>query len=170
MIGRITKAQGRRGEVVVTPIVNSAERFCQHHSVFLLGEDGVPTPFPVQLFREHKGRPVLKFVGIDSIGEAEKLVGRELRVPVGELECLPEDGIYHFELLGCEVWDECGGRLGEVHRVLETGGTDLLVVLEGENSREGLIPLCREICVDINMERRYIKVRLPEGLLELNAN
>ena len=169
-IGRITKAQGRLGEVAVTPMTDVPDGFGRHGRVFLRGEGGTPAPFEVERVRQHKGRPVLKLAGVESIGEAEQLAGQELRVLAEELERLPEDGIYHFELLGCEVWDERGGRLGVVRRVVQTGGTDLLEVLDEKAGWERLVPLCREICLGIDTGRRRIQVRAPEGLLELNAD
>jgi 16S rRNA processing protein RimM len=64
------------------------------------------------------------------------------------------------------VADETRGDLGVVEDVVETGGTDLLLVREA-SGRERLVPLAQEIVVGIDEVAGRILVRLPEGLFEL---
>jgi 16S rRNA processing protein RimM len=111
----------------------------------------------------HDGRPVFKFVGIDSMNDAEPLEGAEILVAPEEV-AKPEEGAYSYaELVGCRVHGE--GFRGEVQGVEEYGGPPLLQV-KAEDGREILIPFVRAICKEIDVAGKMIRVELPEGLLE----
>jgi len=55
--------------------------------------------------------------------------------------------------------------LGTVTEVLKTGGVEMLVV-KNEDGRDYLIPLAEEICVEIDVKEKRIRVDAPEGMLE----
>jgi 16S rRNA processing protein RimM len=168
-VGQVARAQGRKGEVAVNPMTDFPDRFHKLSRVFTATDDGTVVPLSVEWVREQGGRPILKFQGVSDIGEAERLAGRELRIPEAELTALPEGSYYHFWVRGCTVWDARLGRLGVVEEVLRTGGTDLLVV-RNSAGEELLIPLCGEICRSIDTEKHRIEVETPEGLVALNAD
>jgi 16S rRNA processing protein RimM len=120
----------------------------------------------VQSVWYHDGVPVLKFTGIDSISDAEPWEHAEILVPSADL-ALPEEGEFlHTDLIGCVVWDEDHDQpLGVVRGVQEFGSAPLLEVDAG--GREVLVPLARAICREIDIARKIIRAKLPEGLTEL---
>jgi 16S rRNA processing protein RimM len=59
-----------------------------------------------------------------------------------------------------------GKLIGQVSEVMRTGGVEVLVVAAVEG-REILIPMAHDICVEIDIEQKLIRVDPPEGLLEL---
>lgn len=168
-VGRVARAQGRKGEVAVNPLTDFPNRFEKLGRVFTDRDDGSVFALPVEWVRLQGGRPIIKFEGITGIGEAERLSGRELRIPESELEPLPEGSHYQFRVRGCGVWDGQRGYLGVVEEVLTTGGTDLLVVRDSK-AGETLIPLCDAICKSIDTKRGRVEVDVPEGLVALNAH
>ncbi len=169
-VGRVAKAQGRGGEVAVDPWTSAPERFARLSRIYVEGcNHSQPSALKVESVRVHKGRPVLKFAGISDMGEAEALRGRELRVPESELESLPEGSFYQFQIRGLTVTDRKGGEIGVVENVLETGGTDLLVV-RGKAGEETLVPLCVEIVKNIDPVAGNVEIDAPEGLVSLNEN
>jgi 16S rRNA processing protein RimM len=97
------------------------------------------------------------------------LKGRELRIPESELESLPEGSFYQFQIRGLTVRDRAQGEIGVVESVLETGGTDVMVV-RGKRGEETLVPLCGEIVKNIDPVRGSVDIDAPEGLVSLNAN
>ena len=122
------------------------------------------------LSKSRGGQAIFRFEGCDSISDAEKLVGLEIRIPLSERVKLPAGSYFITDLIGCEVRERSGAAIGRVRDVQitgdETAGTP---VLEIDSPRgEVLIPLAREICVEIDTAGRRIEVVLPEGLLELN--
>lgn len=115
----------------------------------------------------HKELLVLKFRGVDSISEAEPLVGCELQVPSVERAKLDEGWTYVSDLVGCIVWD--GDReVGSVTDVqFGAGEAPLLIVRSGAKEYE--IPFAQEFIGTIDSAGKHIRMRLPEGLLEVNA-
>lgn len=167
-IGIVAKSQGRHGELAVNPLTDFPERFLDVPRVFIEGADGEPMRLEVESVRLHKERPVVKFAGVASIGEARELAGKELRIPAADLVSLPDGRFYHFEIVGLSVIDRSRGAIGVAETVLTTGGTDVLVVRSPEGE-ELLVPFCSEICRRIDPDAGSIEVDLPEGLLDLNA-
>ena len=119
----------------------------------------------VEFFRRQHGRAVIKLRGVDSISEAEKLRGAELRIPVSEVAPLEDGSFYTFQLKGCRVYsgDEL---LGTVTDVLDSGGTEILKV--DQEAKEVLIPFAEAYLKKIDIAGRRIDVDLPEGLQDLN--
>src|SRR6185295_10111538 len=111
-------------------------------------------------------RIVLKFAGYDSVDSAKALVGYELALPAAERIELPAGQYYEWELAGCRVVTVSGETIGKVQRIMRTGGVEILVVAD-EAEKEFLIPMAREICVEIDVANKLIRVDPPQGLLEL---
>jgi len=123
----------------------------------------------VEFFRRQHGRFVMKFAGIDTIEDAEKIIGAELKIPEAELPEAETGSFYTFHLRGCRVYAVQSGMneyLGDVTDVVDGGGTQLLQI--GSGKEETLIPFAESIVKKIDLEARRIDVELPEGLRELN--
>jgi 16S rRNA processing protein RimM len=87
-------------------------------------------------------------------------------LPAEELSRLEEDKYYLFEIVGSSVCTESGQRVGVVRDVLFIESNDLLVVEKG--AEEVLIPFTLSICASVNIAKREIVIKPPEGLLDLN--
>lgn len=167
-IGVVAKSQGREGEVAVNSLTDFPERFIGLRRVFIRGAGGEPVPLDVEAARVHKSRPVMKLAGVSNISEAQALAGQEIRLPTSELVALPEGSFYHFEISGLRVIDRNQGFIGTAEAVLQTGGTDVVVV-RSSNGEELLLPFCSEIFRRIDPVDGCIEVDTPEGLIEVNA-
>jgi 16S rRNA processing protein RimM len=165
LVGRVARAHGNKGQVIVNLDTDFADERFRPGAVVLVGEQAVPTV--IESVRFQQGRPILGFQGIHTMDAAEALAGAELKVPMSTLGPLPEGTFYHFELVGCDVQDVEGHRVGRVAGVEGTLERSRLVV-EGDYG-EVLIPLAADICVGIDVAQRRIVVSPPDGLLELNA-
>jgi 16S rRNA processing protein RimM len=153
--------RGAHGEITVRVASGDAARWTHLRNVLLEGR-----PYEVEHARAYVDRLVLKLVGVADATRAASLKGLEVAAPPGEVPILPEGRYWVSRLLGARVADETRGDLGTVEDVVETGGTDLLLVREA-SGRERLVPLAREIVVGIDDAAGLIRVRLPEGLFEL---
>ena len=120
-------------------------------------------PMEVENTWMHGDHLILKFKGVDTISDAEKLAGAEVAIPFEQRAALAEDEVYQSDLIGCEVFDVSGRSLGIVQDFQETGGAPLLQV--GENL---LIPFAKSNCTRVDLDRKQITVNLPDGLLDLN--
>jgi 16S rRNA processing protein RimM len=120
----------------------------------------------IDCFRRQHGHCVVKFHGIDTISEAEKYVGAEIKIPATDLPA-PEEGWYYTsQLRGCEVFTVDGNHIGTITDVLDWGGTQILKV--DRDNEETLIPFAQSYLRSIDLDQRRIEVDLPEGLRDLN--
>jgi len=166
-IARVVKTQGRKGEVAATLLTDFPERFHTRRRLFAFGESTAQRrELQLENHWYHKGMVVLKFVGVDSISDAEALVGCEIQVPRSERAELGADEFYVSDLAGCVVTDS-GREIGRVKDVQFSGGEAPLLVIEGE--RELLVPFAAAYIEKIDLERRQVSMKLPEGMLELDA-
>jgi 16S rRNA processing protein RimM len=168
-IARVTRPQGRKGEVLAEILTDFPDRFTSLERAFLEDPGNSPRAVTVEDTWLHKGKVVLKFAGVGSIDDAETLRGRLVLVPDEEKVTLSAGQYYLWQLEGCQVVAESGGErtpLGIVTEVERTGGADLLHVAEG--GREVLVPFVRAICKVIDPESRLIVIDPPEDLLDLN--
>lgn len=173
-VARILRPHGRRGEVAAEILTSFPERLTRLASAELCGDAQVPRKARVRscwLSPSRGGQAIFHFEGVDSISDAEKLAGLEVRIPFADRLPLPPGSYYVTDLAGCEVREPSGAALGRVRDVQFTGedltGTPLLVI----DSRRGelLVPLAQEICTRIDLAARLIEVALPDGLLDLNC-
>ena len=121
--------------------------------------------FRVDQAKPHHGVALLKLRGIDDMDAARELVGCRLSVRQDTLAPLSSSEYYHDEVVGFEVVDAEGERLGTVTRIWPRQGGDLLVV--AGPGKEHLIPAVREFIRQIDMVKRTITIDAPDGLLEL---
>jgi 16S rRNA processing protein RimM len=120
----------------------------------------------VASLRVQNGRPVVGFEGFARIEDVERLAGLELRVPEETLQPLQPGSYYEHQLVGCVVETVAGNAVGTVSAV-EGGAGGTRLVMNGRLG-EILIPLAVDICVEIDVANKRIRIDPPEGLLELN--
>ena len=162
-VGRILRERGRIGELTAEIYSNQPGRAEKLKDV-MLGLGGLKRPVQVERLWYHNGRPVFKFVGIDSISDAEIWRGADLLAPESE-RARPEQGAFsHTDLIGCEIW--APEPLGVVRGIEEYGGQTLLRV-EKSGGGEMLVPFVKAIFREIDVDRKVIRADLPEGLTEL---
>jgi len=164
-IARIARTRGNRGEVLADLYTDFPDRFDALEDVWLEFADGRLQHMSLEDKWEHKGRIVLKFLGVDSISSAEGYVGSWVVVPVDQAVQLPDGTYFDHDLVGCLVQDTQGRRLGTVSEILHIAGNNQLVV-QGEN-QEYLIPAVDTICVKISIKEKQIIIDPPQGLMDL---
>lgn len=161
-LARIGPTRGRIGEVRAECLCAGPDRL-QGQSVTLFGASE-PRETVVEHAWLHDGNLILKFVGIDSISDAEKLRGCDVAVPRETRPALPDGEFYLSDLVGCALIDRRTGRtVGTVEGWQETPGG---VLLEAGTM---LVPFARAICTEIDVAGRRIVADLPEGLEDLNS-
>ena len=160
-IGVVVKPQGRKGEVLVEPLSDRPHRFTSLRRVYVPVPGGAGARAVAVTDRwPHKGRVVLKLDGVDSIDEAERYRGVELRIGADEVEALPPGSYYHYQLEGLKVEDPEGRPLGIAVSVLETGGEAPVLVVRGERG-ELMIPLAEAFIRQVDLEHgRLVAVPL----------
>ena len=158
-VALLGKTRGNRGEITAVSFSSKPERFENLREVWLFGAGD---RYEVEFTWFHDATLIFKFRGVDTISDAEKLIGREVRVPFSERVTLDAGEYFETDIVGCEVIDRRTGKsLGVVREWQDGGGAGVLAV------GDLLIPFARSICVEIDAAARRIAVDLPEGLEDL---
>jgi len=182
-IARVAKTQGRHGEVAAALFTDFPELFATRKDLFALSElvagrekaaGEVRRALKLEEYWFHKGMVILKFAGVDSISEAETLLGSEIQVPRSERARLDNDEFYVSDLIGCTVTDSGGevGRviIGQIRDIqFGSGEAPLLVIAGVEGKKEYLVPFAGAYVEKISLEQKLLEMKLPEGMLELDA-
>lgn len=163
-VGVIASTHGIRGEVKVFPTTDSASRFKKIKEVILISEEG-EQDLQIESVKFFKKFVILKFTGIDNINDIEKYKGCELYVDRAKAQHLRRNEYYIADLLGMEVVQDTGRKLGTIRDVIETGANDVYVVAM-EQGRELLIPAIKQCILNVEIESGRMEVHLLEGLLE----
>lgn len=109
---------------------------------------------------------MLKFSGVDTISDAEALVGSELQISASERVEVEAGTAFVSDLIGCAVWD--GTReIGRVQDVQFGAGEAPLLIVKG--SAEFEVPYAEAYLKSVDVNRKEIHMSLPEGMLEINA-
>jgi len=179
-LARVLKTQGRRGEVAVEVHSDVPDRFVEGMHLLALDDAGQRRELEIEELWPHKGHLVLKFAGIDSISDAETLLRCELQVPRGERAELEPGWTYISDLTGCTVFD--GDReIGQIEGVeFGAGEAPLLIVSKaqrdgppakpgGKREQPYEIPFAEAYLVSVDPAAKRVRLRLPEGMLEINA-
>jgi 16S rRNA processing protein RimM len=168
----VVKTQGRRGEVASEIYSNVPERFVPGMKLLALprdsGSGNVRRELEVQELWPHKEWLVFKFAGVDSISEAETLIGCELQVPRGERSELQAGWNYVSDLVGCSLLDR-GREIGLIEDVQFGAGEAPLLIVRDGTARLVEIPFAQAYLDSVDTERGQVRMNLPEGLLDVNA-
>jgi 16S rRNA processing protein RimM len=148
-VGRIDRAHGLRGELVVTLTTNRLERVAV--GALLYTDDATLT---VESAQPHLGRFIVRFVGVDDRADADRLHGAPLYA-----DAIDDPGEWWVhDLIGAMVIDQHGVERGRVVEVQANPASDLLVLDSG-----ALVPL--RFAVELVANER-IDVDTPEGLFD----
>jgi 16S rRNA processing protein RimM len=167
LVGRIARAHGIRGQVIVNPDTDFPDERFRPGATLFTKRGATVHAITLTTARFQNGRPVIGIEGVETMNDAERLAGLELRVPADELAPLPAGTFYHHDLVGCRVVTGGGEDIGPVEKVEGTMAGSRLVVAGAKG--EILIPLVTEICRTIDVAGKRIVIEPPEGLLDLNS-
>jgi len=164
----VVKTQGRRGEVAVELHTDIPDRFRESMRLSALGKTGERREVQIEDLWPHKGMLVLKFAGVETISDAELLIGAELQLPSSERAELEPGWTYLSDLVGCIVFDR-DRKVGPVEDVSFGAGEAPLLVVKSGTKLPYEIPFAQEFLEKLDLEHKEIRMRLPEGLLDVNA-
>jgi 16S rRNA processing protein RimM len=168
-LARVVKTQGRLGEVAAEIHSDVPERFAAGMKLFALPKSqGSRRELEVEDLWPHKGLLVLKFSGVDSISDAELLVGSELQVPSAERAELEPGWNYVSDLIGCMVLDHAR-EIGRIEDVEFGAGEAPLLIVANATGKKIDVPFAQAYLEGVDVRQRQVRMNLPEGMLEINA-
>ena len=166
-VARAVKTRGLKGELAAELLTDFPDRFADVSQLIAIAPDGKRSLVELENYWFQQSRVILKLAGYDNIDTASAFVGFEFAVPESSRVQLPEGEFYDWELTECVVETTTGKLIGQVRNVMRVGGGVEMLVVEGEQRREHLIPMVQSIVVDIDTARKRIRIDPPQGLLEL---
>ena len=153
-MGRVVGAFGVNGWVKVKVFTESADTLGTFPKWLLQSREGW-REVALEDFAVHSKGPVAKLAGCDDRDSADALRGSQVAVPRDALGEAQEGSLYWVDLVGLEVVDEGGTKLGEVEGLFETGETSVLIV---KGAKERLIPFIADYVKAVDREARRITV------------
>jgi 16S rRNA processing protein RimM len=160
VVGFLRRAHGVHGELVMDLHTDFPERLRSGRKLFI-GEEH--KPMTLASTRSHAKGMLVKLRGVETPEEAGQFRNQWVYVKATDVPGLPDGRLYQHELFGFEVVDEDGRRLGELVEIIETGANDVYVV-KNESGREILLPAIPSVILNLDPDRRLMRVHLLEGL------
>ena len=153
---------GIRGEVKIFSYARNAEEFEGLANV-LCGLDETKTaPCEIESVRTRGNEIYLKFVQCDDRTAAESLRGKYLFVEESQRKQLPPEKFFIDDLIGCAVMDEAGKKFGEIISV-DALPSQMIYTVQTKKGNV-MLPAAREFVLSVDVEKKEIIVRPPEGL------
>jgi 16S rRNA processing protein RimM len=163
-LGEIVTTHGIDGWLKLKPYNPQTTVFTPPLGIWL-EKEGARSVHEIEASQPYKGQFLVKFSGVDQIDAAAKWVGAILYIGEQSLVPLLTGEYYHYQVIGLEVYDTKGARIGVVAQTWSTAGGELYVV--NGTSKEHLIPAVKEIIEKVDLAAGKIIINPPEGLLDL---
>ncbi|WP_323780256.1 ribosome maturation factor RimM [Thalassovita sp.] len=160
-VGAIAGAFGVRGEVRLKSYTADPEAIEDYNP--LITEDGSQS-FEVGILHQIKNGLSVRLTSVSTKEQADALKGVKLYVPRDRLPSLPDDEFYHTDLIGLEVVDTGGTKLGEIKSVLNHGAGDLLEIHGPGLKSSVLLPFTLEAVPTVDLDRGRVIADPPDGL------
>lgn len=160
-VGSIAGAFGVQGEVRLKSFCADPEAIADYGPLFT--EDGQRS-FTIRLTRPVAGGLGARLSGVTTKEEADALRGVTLYVEREKLPKLPDDEFYHADLIGMDVFDTGGIKLGTIRAIHNHGAGDLLEIYAAGRKHPLLLPFTQAVVPTVDLDLRRVVADLPEGL------
>jgi 16S rRNA processing protein RimM len=147
VMGRVSAPHGIKGWIKVQPFTQEMDGLLGYPE-WWLARDGEWRQHRIAESAVHGALVLARVEGCTDREAAAALKGAEVAIPRRLLPESREGEYYWSDLLGMEVLNRRGERLGRVAKVLETGANDVLV-LEGEKER--LVPFVDGVILNVDL-------------------
>jgi 16S rRNA processing protein RimM len=163
LIGRFVTTHGLRGQLKMSAVTAQIEHLQKKIKTIYVGNKH--RAYSLKAVAVHKpGVLIVTLEGITSQSAAEDLRSAEVFILEREAAPLAADEYFTHQLFGLVVVTDTGEELGKVREVIETGANDVLVVAKPAGG-EVLIPMIRDVVVDLNITDGRITIHPLDGLL-----
>ena len=117
-------------------------------------------PHALQDLKLHGKGWIVKFVSVDDRNAAEAITGRYIGAAREDLPMTAADEYYWADLVGLEVVNVQGERLGRVTKLMSSGAHEVLCVCDGEGEKvqERLLPFVAQVVKSVDAASRSIRV------------
>lgn len=161
-VGKIVNTHGLRGDVKVIAWMDYPEDFEQLTTVYIKTRTEMKK-LTVKNVKYQKNNLIVSFDELKDINEAEPFKNSVLYADRDELGELPEGVHYIVDLIGLDVVNEEGEKIGVLADVFNTGANDIYDV-KRDGKKNLLLPVIDDVVKSIDTENGVITVHIMEGL------
>ena len=156
IMGRVAAAQGLQGWIKVQPYTAEPGTLADYRTWWLGNEQQGWRELDVLQSNLHGRTVIAQLMGCHDRTTAEKYRGLMIAVPRSRLPKGKEDEYYWSDLIGLEVVNVAGERLGKVGNLQDTGANQVLCVAGGDG--EILIPFIESAIKQVDLAGKTIQV------------
>lgn len=158
VVGYVQGVRGLKGELRVAPLTDIQERFDPGRVLCLEGECR-----EIIHSRRIGKSLLLTLEGITNRDDAMGVKGKQITLPMDQAIRNSHPTYFFYQLLGLEVFDDLGTRVGRVTEIIQTGANDVYVVHRSDK-KDVLLPALINVVQEIDLDRKVMVVKIPEGL------
>lgn len=162
-VGQIVNTFGIKGFVKVYPYVNDVTRFNNLKYVYAKSKKE-EKKLEIEEVKYQKNMVLLKFKGVETVEEAEKLRNNYLEIDRSDAIPLEEGEFFIADLIGLKVFLDTGEELGILEDIYNTGSKDIYVVKD-KLGKSYLLPYIDDVIKKIDLDNSKIIVHIIEGLI-----
>lgn len=155
-VGTIVGAHGVEGELKMRLSTDDPEHLLTIKHVYLDDATRARTLLGV---RFHAGMALIKLHGVWNREAAQALRGSVVRIAGKDARPLEPGEFYLYQLIGLDVFNDAGEKLGTVTDLIETGANDVLVIAPAGGGKEFLLPNIPEYVPTIDPANRRLVAR-----------
>lgn len=163
-IGKIVATHGLQGAVILKHIAGSGNWLKKDDVLFIeLRKESYIPHFVLQAKMANDEEYIVNMEDVETVEAAKKLIGKQVYVKEDILAGAVTDSPLLW--IGFNLVDVNKGAIGQIEDVVQAGPQWLAkLTIEG---KEVLVPLVEQMLVDVNMRNKYIRIDLPEGLIDV---
>ncbi len=156
--GKIVNTHGLKGEVKVYSYTDNEKKILKLKKVYISGKE-----YKVESMRLQKQMFLMKLQGIDDIDQTKSIMNQMCFREVEKNESNDDEGYFIKDLVGLEVVDLDGNKVGTLKEVFRTGANDVYEVVD-ENNKSIYLPAIKKVIKSIDISSHKMTVELMEGL------
>lgn len=164
-IGKLGKPHGVKGEITFAITDDVFDRVDADYLV--LDIDGILVPFYLEEYRfKNDDNVLVKFEDIDTQEQVRAYTGCEVYFP-RHLSDSDEENMSWAEIIGFQLVDAVSGRVVGTIDHVDDSTLNLLFEITSPDGEALLIPANNDLIEEVDIEKKMIRMAIPEGLLEL---
>ncbi|SFN13057.1 16S rRNA processing protein RimM [Chryseobacterium oleae] len=164
LLGKITRRHGLAGNVILKLDTDQPELYNKLESIFV-EINGLLVPFFIDKTSWSKNDALNIAFKNSSETLVDQSLGKSVYLPLATLPKLSGKQFYYHEIIGFDILDENDKECGVIRSVNDQTAQNYFVTnLDG---KEVVIPIIKDWILEVNREERFIKMQLPEGLIDV---
>ena len=166
-LGRIIRKHGLSGNLILKLDTDQPEIYKKLESIFV-EINGLLVPFFIEKIIWSKQDSLNILFKNSSEALVEQLIGKNVFLPLSTLPKLSGNQFYYHEVIGFEVLEKDGKTCGNIVSVNDQTAQHYFILDLAQ--KEIIIPIVKEWILEVNRDEKFIKMELPEGLMDVFLN